>query len=126
MTLDLEPIKERLAAATPGPWEMSYDADDKWTSITGQPYDDGGQWLVCPEVATCEGEPDADSTFIAHAPEDMRALIEEVETLRGQVEAVRAAVANHPAPCEKHPDGDTVTCGWKSAYQDVVRALEAA
>ena len=34
------------------------------------------------------------------------------------------AVANHPDPCEKHPEGDAVTCGWKSAYQDVVRALE--
>ena len=91
-TFDLEPIKERLAAATPGPWEMSYDADDKWTSITGQPYDDGGQWLVCPEVATCEGEPDADSTFIAHAPEDIAALVAEVERLREQVEAVKKIV----------------------------------
>ena len=92
-TFDLEPIKERLAAATPGPWEMSYDADDKWTSITGQPYDDGGQWLVCPEVATCEGEPDADSTFIAHAPEDIAALVAEVERLRGQIDARAAELA---------------------------------
>ena len=66
------------------------------------------------------------SELVEHAPEDMRALIAEVETLRGQVEAVRAATENHPAPCEKHPDGDTVSCGWKSAYQDVVHALEAA
>ena len=67
-----------------------------------------------------------DAGFFAEAPGYIAALITEVETLRGQVEAVRAATANHPDPCEKHPDGDTVTCGWKSAYQDVVRALEAA
>ena len=48
----------------------------------------------------------------------------EVERLREQSDAVRAAVANHPDPCEKHPDGDAVTCGWKTAYKDVVRALE--
>ena len=67
-----------------------------------------------------------DGELYEHAPEDIRALIAEVETLRGQVEAVRAATANHPDPCEKHPDGDAVTCGWKTAYRDVVRALEAA
>ena len=47
-----------------------------------------------------------------------------VEQLREQSDAVRAAVANHPDPCEKHPDGDAVSCGWKTAYKDVVRALE--
>jgi Ribonuclease G/E len=57
---------------------------------------------------------------------DLAALVAEVERLRGQVNAVKAAVANHPDPCEKHPDGDAVSCGWKTAYKDVVRALEAA
>ena len=96
----------------------------------------------------------ADAEMIAHAPEDIAALVAEVERLRAtviveqnrrqpwvklahqnaqevkrlreQVEAVRAATANHPDPCEKHPDDDVVTCGWKSAYRDVVRALEVA
>ena len=68
----------------------------------------------------------ADAEMIAHAPEDIAALVAEVERLRGQVNAVKAAVANHPDQCEKHPDGDAVSCGWKTAYKDVVRALEAA
>ncbi len=66
------------------------------------------------------------AAILADSVADVKPLMREVETLRGQVEAVRAATANHPDPCEKHPDGDTVTCGWKSAYRDVVRALEAA
>ena len=49
---------------------------------------------------------------------------QEVKRLKEQIDAVRAATANHPDPCEKHPDGDVVTCGWKSAYRDVVWALE--
>ena len=43
--------------------------------------------------------------------------------LQAQIDAVRAATANHPDPCEKHPDGDTVSCGWKNAYLDVVETL---
>ena len=55
--------------------------------------------------------------------DDLAALITEVERLRGQVEAVRAVTANHPNPCSKHPEDDPVSCGWKSAYIDVVETL---
>ena len=55
--------------------------------------------------------------------DDLAALITEVERLRGQINAVKAATANHPAPCEKHPEDDPVSCGWKSAYIDVVETL---
>ena len=55
--------------------------------------------------------------------DDLAALITEVEKLRGQIDAVRAATANHPNPCEKHPEDDPVSCGWKSAYIDVVETL---
>lgn len=52
--LDLQPIKSRLAAATPGPW--------RFTKIRPQP------------------NPDAD--LIANAPQDLAALVAEVERLR--------------------------------------------
>ena len=64
-----------------------------------------------------------DAGFFAEAPEDIAALITEVERLRGQVEAVRAVTANHPNHCSKHPEDDPVSCGWKSAYIDVVETL---
>ena len=40
---------------------------------------------------------------------------------------MKVAVSNHPNPCEL-PDDDEdslpVSCGWKNAYQDVLKALE--
>ena len=138
--LDLEPIKERLAAARRLPVSLMgcevKKAIENPKPIYRWAFD--GTWN--------------DANLCAHAPSDLAALISEVERLRAtviveqnrrqpwvklahqnaqevkrlrkQVEAVRAATANHPDPCEKHPDGDTVSCGWKSAYRDVVRALE--
>ena len=58
---------------------------------------------------------------------DEVALVAEVERLRGVIEAVRVAVSNHPDPCELRDDPDDdplpVSCGWKIAYTDVVKAL---
>lgn len=44
-----------------------------------------------------------DAGFFDEAAGDIAALISEVERLRRQVDAVRAAVANHPDPCGKRP-----------------------
>ena len=90
-TFDLEPIKERLAAATSGPWRVWRDPDPTKVRATAV------------ETAWCHGDiegdtelitdylpTDADATFIANAPEDIAALVAEVERLRGQVEAVKA------------------------------------
>ena len=151
-TLDLEPIKERLAAATPGPWRVWRDPDPtrvRATAVeTAWCYGDieGDTELITDYLPT-----DADAEFIANAPEDIASLVAEVERLRatviveqnrrqpwvklahqnsqevkrlrGQIDAVRAATANHPNPCSKHPEDDPVSCGWKSAYIDVVETL---
>jgi hypothetical protein len=90
-TLDLEPIKARLAAATPGPWRVWTDPDPTKVRATAV------------ETAWCHGDiegdtelitdylpTDADAEMIAHAPEDLAALVAEVERLRGQIDAVRA------------------------------------
>ena len=50
-------------------------------------------------------------------------LTAEVERLTAQIDTVKVAVSNHPNPCTIHPDGDPVSCGWKNAYQDVLKAL---
>lgn len=77
--LDLDPIRARLAAATPGPWYSEWVPDDDWIVVYGQPH---GAY-VCPEVCTLTD--DADAEFIAHAPADIAALLAEVERLREQL-----------------------------------------
>ena len=62
--------------------------------------------------AGCDGE------LYEHAPEDIRALLDEVK-------AVRDAVARHPdvMECSEYSDDEPISCGWKRAYADVVWAL---
>lgn len=52
-------------------------------------------------------------------------LLARVATLEAQVAAVREAVDDCP-PCDVHPDGDPITCGWKGAVADVRKALDSA
>ena len=122
--MDLQPIEARLEAAPePEKWQV----EEGWEGYRVFYKDDGpGDLPIAEEICQGTDSGEALAEFIAHAPGDIAALIAEVERLRGQIDAVRAAVANHPDPCEKHPDDDAVTCGWKSAYRDVVHALEAA
>ena len=89
-TLDLEPIKERLAAATPGPWKAKEDSWDGYSVVI----DDSGPGvsIIAEQIGQGEDKGRGDAEFIAHAPEDIAALITEVETLRGQVEAVKKIV----------------------------------
>jgi len=73
VTLDLEAIKARAEAATPGPWSCGSEQldDTRIQSADGEMtiYDEGGHtWK--------------DADFIAHAITDVPALVAEVERLR--------------------------------------------
>ena len=74
----LNDIDSRANAATPGPWKRSEDYSDVLAP-------DGSQlasyWLT------------ADGEFIAHAPEDVRALLAEIRRLRAELDR-RAAEAD--------------------------------
>ena len=162
-TLDLEPIKERLEAATERlPEEARMDAyyygfertdcgpvdavlsavaiagkgshnTDGWTNRDVYGYYDKrpglpanpriDDWTGGSAVELIQLTAKASAEKVKTLSDDLAALITEVEKLRGQIDAVRAATANHPNPCEKHPEDDPVSCGWKSAYIDVVETL---
>ena len=82
MTLDLDPIRARLAAATPGPWErMPAEVSD---TRPADCYDvwGGDDWL-------CASVHHTNADLIAHAPADLAALVAEVERLRETVQRVR-------------------------------------
>ena len=91
--LDLEPIKARLEAATPGPWDF-YVLPQSVGITTATIHSEHGPRETCwtvdlpPEIGGMGTEKDAE--FIANAPEDIAALVAEVEQLREQVEAVKA------------------------------------
>lgn len=83
----LEAIRKRVEAATPGPWN--------WRKLDGEPFETEMPSLVSPEgdvmdfgyCATfypVQGTPpeDADAEFIAHAREDVPALLAEIEHLK--------------------------------------------
>lgn len=82
--LDLDPIKHRLEAATPGPWHWRasrylFDPDDRIVAHapTGPNNNQQGHDIHI-------RHPDAD--MIANAPTDIEALITEVERLRALVD----------------------------------------
>lgn len=67
--MSIEEIRGRLEAATPGPWEQGHGvsphvAKRDWVEVTNQA-------TICP----------TDAEFIAHAPEDMRRLLNAVEAV---------------------------------------------
>ena len=71
-------IKERLAAATPGPWELRDGLDvDYWDIHDGQKTVVGGG-----DYPPCGIE---DGVFIAHAPDDISWLLQQLEGARVHV-----------------------------------------
>ena len=124
--MDLQAIEARLAAATPGPWKaqdfVAAPTEDAGSAVVKQ--GNGGLVAYALRSGAVEHEwydkpqCDADAEFLAHAPEDIRALLDEVK-------AVRDAVARHPdvMECSEYSDDEPVSCGWKRAYEDVVWAL---
>lgn len=92
MMLDLQPIEYRLAAATPGPWGVSFN-----------PIPPGGKpvaqvnTIVILSDEPLYGSPIEDAELIANAPTDLAALVAEVERLRKEVQQCKIAIAEHQA-----------------------------
>ncbi|PWJ22795.1 hypothetical protein ATK17_3964 [Branchiibius hedensis] len=95
--LDLDAVKARLAAATPGPWEWigdSFDDAEPFVCTHMTRWDEHGPDLVVAAdhgktVLRAEGADwsamsgkHADGDLIANAPTDIAALVAEVERLR--------------------------------------------
>lgn len=71
-------------------------------------------------AALVESGKTSTAVAVAEAAREVEARIRAEEVVDG----VRAAVGRHPDPdCDLHPDGDIISCGWKHAYRDVLRAL---
>lgn len=87
--LDFDVIEERAAAATPGPWEAIFNRHGDPLVVQE------GQGLFGAIAEPCTGPDDygrANTHFIAHAREDVPALVEEVRELQKQIAAMRAVL----------------------------------
>lgn len=103
----LAAIKARADAATPGPWKTGeddftkhtiYAAKDRATIIVQRRDDSDMFWnSIIPLKQTF-----SDAAFIAHAREDVPALLEEVERLRKQLDGLKK-IAAFSMGCTSHP-----------------------
>jgi len=85
----LQPLKDRLAAATPGPWFREYGdviTTDPDPRDVEEGYDDPRSLRVvraAPHLAKREPQAIKDATFIANAPTDQAKLIAAIEAVAG-------------------------------------------
>jgi hypothetical protein len=87
----LDPIKARAAAATPGPWKP--DGRNAFALQHGMSY--LARSVI--KAGVPESQKRTDAVFIAHAREDVPALLAEVERLRAENESLRDAVGRMAA-----------------------------
>ena len=84
--IDLDAIKARCEATTPGPWEVNGSPHDRHIATVGRHY------ITKPDRAGRSAHNDEIAAFIAHARTDVPALAAEVERLRAENEVLRAAL----------------------------------
>ena len=77
--MDLQAIEARLAAATQGPWDVETIPETGESRVVVR--SNTGDPMLDVSVAT-HGVRAEDAEFIAHAPEDIRALLDEVKAVR--------------------------------------------
>jgi hypothetical protein len=88
-------MRERCAAATPGPWK-SY--------IEGRDHTSGSSFIMTSGAdLELTGATDTDYDFIAHARQDLPRLLEEVQRLRQRIAELENRAGLHP------PDGRATT-----------------
>lgn len=93
MTDRIAEIRARLEAATPGPWKADTvkNVGENW--LIGCVIEAGDDQRNCHWIVTTDnlrasqcmsGGAEEDSVFIAHAPEDIKYLLDEIERLRAK------------------------------------------
>ena len=92
-TQQLDDIDARANAATPGPWEEHTEYGPHFYAYLRGPYLRGVGTLNFGDGEDAA----ADREFVAHAPEDVRALLAEIRWLRSELTAHRADVLGEVA-----------------------------
>lgn len=124
---NLQPIKDRLAAATPGPWTVDPNAPGMATvavesskpsllaSLAGVAQ--VNTVLILSSGPVC-GSPAQDAELIANAPADLAALVAEVERLRTLIIAHRDGCNCNETQSETPPRQCNVCFALYEAVED--------
>lgn len=97
--LDLAAIHERTEKATPGPWQCALKMSPLENStVRGPARAEGDNPVKIPGQPICLVPLEANSTFIAHAREDIPALLAEVERQRAERELFMAILHSASRP----------------------------
>ena len=90
---ELQSIRKRYSATTPGPWE-SY--------IEGRDHTSGSSFIMTSgEDIELTGGTDADQDFIAHARQDVPRLLEEVQRLRQRIAELEKALTTYSSKAKR-------------------------
>jgi hypothetical protein len=111
-------IRDREAAATPGPWETPGPdtigqwmiSDGEWTVAEASAYSHNDPYSSKPD-ARGPGyiDSDANAAFIAHARQDVPDLLAEIELLRGDNTALVCAAQIYLDALDADPENEYVT-----------------
>ena len=89
-------IEERIAKATPGPWQEYGNGGEGWGEIHGA---DGS--FICDAMCLT----DEDAAFLVHAPTDLAALLDSLSLARSELAAVKVARDSRTHPGMTHHAG---------------------
>lgn len=132
---DEDAIRERLAAATPGPWRLQ---NAETYAVAPTRFYIGSELRGIAETRRGDAQARADAVFIAHASEDIAALLAENAALWAQLEAltfvVEAGFSSGRCPlCEPKYDmasgelyaheDECVFKGWKQQRIDLPKLV---
>lgn len=89
--MDLQPIKNRLSAITPGEWKSTVFGGGKDTFVGVKANQPDNDWYhICSMEYSPAEDVEANALFVAHSKQDITNLVSEVERLRKRLEIVEA------------------------------------
>jgi hypothetical protein len=106
--LDLAAIRARCDAATPGPWEVVV----RGNTVTSHAITVSDKYI---SIASGISPKTANAKFIAHAREDIPALIGEVERLQSDNKRLRNELCLKCGSYEMAHKGACDGCRWRDA-----------
>ena len=104
-SLDLAAIRQRVEKATEGPWNTGFDYEKNDPIVLAPGYIEHTIDYTLTEGGLEHGK--ADAEFIAHAREDIPALLDEIDRLNATIQRVRKIVTDPQTVGWIERDGDT-------------------